>query len=79
VHPELAKLAKRSYDAVILCRPDFPFVQDGTRRDDAFRLEQHAWYQEQLRYFDCATLEAGGDIGERVLTAAKWISTLSLD
>lgn len=79
VHPELAKLAKRSYDAVILCRPDFPFVQDGTRRDDAFRLEQHAWYQEQLRYLDCATLEAGGDIGERVLTAAKWISTLSLD
>jgi HTH-type transcriptional repressor of NAD biosynthesis genes len=49
VDPELATLANRPYDAIVLCRPDFPFVQDGTRRDEAFRLQQHRWYQEQIR------------------------------
>lgn len=46
--PELETLASRSYDHVFLCAPDFAFVQDGTRRDEAFRARQHAWYVAEL-------------------------------
>ncbi len=42
---ELAQLAEHRYDLVLLCAPDFPFIQDGTRRDGDFRARQHAWYQ----------------------------------
>lgn len=50
VDPELSRLAERSYDATILCAADFAFVQDGTRKDDAFRNRQDRWYRNQL---DC--------------------------
>lgn len=46
--PELARLAGRRYDLVFLCAPDFAFVQDGTRRDDGFRMYQHRWYETEL-------------------------------
>jgi HTH-type transcriptional regulator, transcriptional repressor of NAD biosynthesis genes len=46
--PVLEQLAKRSYAHVLLCAGDFPFVQDGTRRDAAFRERQQAWYQSEL-------------------------------
>lgn len=46
--PDLLALAKRPYDAILLCAPDFPFVQDGTRRDDAFRQFQDDWYRKAL-------------------------------
>jgi HTH-type transcriptional repressor of NAD biosynthesis genes len=46
--PELVDLAMRPYSDVVLCAPDFPFVQDGTRRDDAFRARQHEWYEAEL-------------------------------
>lgn len=46
--PELERLAERLYHHVLLCAPDVPFVQDGTRRDDAFRQWQHAWYVRSL-------------------------------
>lgn len=46
--PALEKLAERPYHQVVLCAPDFPFVQDGTRRDEDFRQRQHAWYLAQL-------------------------------
>ncbi len=49
IQPELARLAARQYDATILCKPDFPFVQDGSRREAAFRDQQHAWYQSRPR------------------------------
>ena len=45
-------LARRPCAAVFVCAPDFPFVQDGTRRDAAFRARQHRWY--------CETLERAG-------------------
>ena len=48
VAPELHSLAQRRYDHVFLCAPDFDFVQDGTRRDAAFRDQQHAWYMDEL-------------------------------
>lgn len=48
VDPRLAELAHRKYDRTFLCAPDFPFVQDGTRRDDAFRMAQDSWYRHRL-------------------------------
>lgn len=45
----LDMLAHRAYDATFLCSPDVPFVQDGTRRDEAFRRWQHSWYKQELR------------------------------
>lgn len=48
VAPELETLARRPYDHVVLCAPDFPFVQDGTRQDEAFRARQHAFYLDAL-------------------------------
>ncbi|MEA5669553.1 AAA family ATPase [Stenotrophomonas sp. MH1] len=46
--PALVALATRRYDLVLLCGPDVPFVQDGTRRDPAFRQWQHDWYVREL-------------------------------
>ena len=77
IHPELADLATRRYDAIILCRPDFPFVQDGTRRDEAFRLMQHAWYQEKLGQLNCPILDAAGNVPDRVSSVARWITSLA--
>jgi len=47
--PELQVLAERRYDLVLLCSPDVPFVQDGTRRDPAFRARQHDFYVTELQ------------------------------
>lgn len=46
--PELEAASLRQYDLTILCAPDFPFVQDGTRQDAAFRQRQHEWYEQSL-------------------------------
>lgn len=46
--PALHALAQRRYTHLFVCAPDFPFVQDGTRRDDAFRHAQHRAYLEAL-------------------------------
>jgi HTH-type transcriptional repressor of NAD biosynthesis genes len=78
VSPVLAKLAARSYDAIILCQPDFPFVQDGSRREEAFRDQQHAWYQERLAAMSCPVLEVSGMVSERVSKVALWLASLNL-
>jgi HTH-type transcriptional repressor of NAD biosynthesis genes len=78
IDAELAALATRGYDAVVLCRPDFPFVQDGTRRDEAFRLQQHRWYQKKIGNLKCPTLEAAGSLTDRVFSVAGWLSALDL-
>lgn len=46
--PALERMAQRGYDYVFLCAPDFAFVQDGTRREPAFRQQQHQWYLAEL-------------------------------
>jgi len=48
VDPEVRRLARRPYDCTFVCAPDFPFVQDGTRRDAAFRARQYRWYRAVL-------------------------------
>lgn len=48
VDPLVHALAQRPYAHTFVCAPDFPFVQDGTRRDAAFRERQHRWYLDRL-------------------------------
>lgn len=76
--PALAALAQRRYDAVLLCLPDFAFVQDGTRRDEAFRQQQQAWYLAQLARTDTPCLTLGGPLADRLHTAAQWLQALPL-
>lgn len=63
---ELHALSERPYAHLFLCAPDFPFVQDGTRRDDAFRHAQHdayvRWLSTQQRPFTLLT----GSLQQRV-------------
>ncbi|OYO27650.1 AAA family ATPase [Janthinobacterium sp. PC23-8] len=72
--PELARLAEHRYDLVLLCAPDFPFIQDGTRRDEHFRARQHAWYQAQLARRGIACVEVAGTVDERVAQVARLLA-----
>jgi HTH-type transcriptional regulator, transcriptional repressor of NAD biosynthesis genes len=40
-------------------------VQDGTRRDEAFRQQQHVWYEAQLAERDVSYVTARGSLDER--------------
>ena len=64
--PELVMLAHRAYDLTILCAPDFPHVQDGTRRGPTFTALQHAWYESELRARGVGFLVASGSLDERI-------------
>jgi NadR type nicotinamide-nucleotide adenylyltransferase len=64
---ELQLAARRKYAIVVLCAPDFPFVQDGTRRDEAFRRRQHVWYETQLADRGVAYVTARGSLDDRTL------------
>jgi HTH-type transcriptional repressor of NAD biosynthesis genes len=64
--PELEHLASRSYQLHVLCAPDFPFIQDGTRRDESFRDRQHSWYMEELVIRKVSWIMVHGSIAERI-------------
>jgi HTH-type transcriptional repressor of NAD biosynthesis genes len=64
--PELESLASRQYDLCVLCAPDFPFVQDGTRGGDALRRRQHDWYLRQLHDPGIPYLVATGPLAARI-------------
>lgn len=64
--PELHALARRPYDLTVLCLPDFDFVQDGCRRDDSFRNQQHAWTLARLAEAGVAPLLVRGSVAQRV-------------
>jgi NadR type nicotinamide-nucleotide adenylyltransferase len=64
--PALQALAGRPYAVTILCAPDFPFVQDGTRREPAFRERQHEWYLRELERSGTRFSVVGGSIAARV-------------
>lgn len=64
--PALEELARRVYDLTVLCAPDFPFVQDGTRQPEAFRLMQHAWYVRELSLRGIPYEVLNGQVAERV-------------
>jgi NadR type nicotinamide-nucleotide adenylyltransferase len=63
---ELRVRAERPYTLHVLCEPDFPFVQDGTRRNDAFRLRQHAWYEAELARRGLPVLRVQGPLARRM-------------
>jgi HTH-type transcriptional repressor of NAD biosynthesis genes len=63
--PELQLAAQREYAVVVLCAPDFAFVQDGTRRDEAFRQQQHVWYEAQLADRGVLYVTARGSLDDR--------------
>jgi NadR type nicotinamide-nucleotide adenylyltransferase len=73
---ELQALARRPYDLSVVCQPDFVFVQDGCRRDDGFRRQQHAWTLERLARQGVQPLIVGGTLPDRVaqvrLALAHW-------
>jgi NadR type nicotinamide-nucleotide adenylyltransferase len=64
--PELHALAERAYDLILLCAPDFPFVQDGTRRDAAFRARQHERYLDRLSRIGSTWLLVEGPLEARL-------------
>lgn len=64
--PELEALASRAYDLTVVCAPDIPFVQDGTRRDAAFRERQHRFYQAELSRRGLSFVLAEGSMQARV-------------
>ena len=71
--PELQRLAERSYDLTLLCAPDFPFVQDGTRKDAAFRAEQHAFYLRELGHRRAPWVLLEGPLEARIAAASEAI------
>ena len=64
--PELQALAQRCYHLQVLCAPDFSFVQDGCRRDDGFRQQQHQWALQQLAQQGVQPLQVKGTVVQRV-------------
>jgi HTH-type transcriptional repressor of NAD biosynthesis genes len=75
--PELERLAEQPYDLYVLCAPDFPFVQDGTRRDEDFRQRQHEWYVQELTRRGLYFVVAEGPIEARVERIARLARSLA--
>lgn len=72
--PELERLAGQRYDVVLLCSPDFEFVQDGTRRDASFRARQHDWYRNALEKRQIAYTVVAGPPEERLRLATSLLT-----
>jgi HTH-type transcriptional regulator, transcriptional repressor of NAD biosynthesis genes len=74
----LRTMAQRRYDLVVLCDADFDFVQDGCRRDDAFRAEQQAWTVAQLTQMGQAFARASGPAAARVQQVLRHVQQLNM-
>ncbi len=73
--PEVTAAALRhDYAHTIVCAPDFPFVQDGTRRDDGFRLRQHEWYLGQLANRGISSFVVSGSLDQRMDTVSACLT-----
>ncbi len=64
--PELQALARRPYAVTVVCEPDFAFVQDGARRDDSFRAQQHVWTLARLAEQNVQPLLVRGSVQQRL-------------
>jgi HTH-type transcriptional regulator, transcriptional repressor of NAD biosynthesis genes len=76
VDPQLERLALRRYDLMVLCAPDFAFVQDGTRSGEVYREIQHRWYVQQLQERQLHFTVASGSITDRVSAVLSILPTL---
>jgi NadR type nicotinamide-nucleotide adenylyltransferase len=74
----LQDLARRPYDVTVLCLPDFGFVQDGCRRDNTFRQQQHDWTLERLAEIGVVPLMVHGSVAERLSQVLAHLSGLSI-
>jgi nicotinamide riboside kinase len=72
--PALEKLAERRYDTILLCAPDFPFEQDGTRRDTDFRAWQHEWSRNMLERRHIAYTLLTGSLEQRIQQALSLLT-----
>lgn len=70
----LRALAARRYDCTLVCMPDFEFVQDGCRRDDGYRAEQHAWTLRRLGQAGVRWHAVSGSADERLRAALQVIA-----
>lgn len=66
VSAEVRSAAFRDYPITLLCEPDFPFVQDGTRQNADFRARQHAWYLTELVGRGICFARVGGSLEARL-------------
>ena len=71
VDPAVRHLARQPYAHTFLCAPDFPFVQDGTRRDAAFRARQCRWYAKVLEARGVPYVLLEGTVARRVATVCE--------
>ena len=72
--PALEALARRAYAVTFVCAPDIPFVQDGTRRDAAFRVRQHHWYLAALARLGMPYVLLSGDLEQRLASACALLT-----
>jgi len=79
VEDELSRMADRHYDLILLCAPDFAFVQDGTRQDQAFRLRQHRWYIYAMKCRGFSHREVGGPPDQRLAEGISLIKQMLLN
>ena len=74
--PELEDLARRPYHHLILCDDDFPFFQDGTRRDATFRTLGQEWYQDCINNVNHTTVQ--GSLLSRITQTCIAIGALGV-
>ncbi len=73
---ELAALSWRQYDLTLVCAPDFPFVQDGSRSSEDFRLRHDRWIRAILFARGIDFLDVRGPIDARVAQVAALLDPL---
>lgn len=66
----LERLAERDYALTLVCAPDFEFCQDGTRRDAAFRAQQHEKLVGALELRRTPYVVVSGSLEQRVRAVA---------
>ncbi len=74
--PELLELSTRPYGLILLCAPDFPFDQDGTRIGEHFRQQQHLAYQQILQQRKIPYSLLTGTVEQRIKQVDALLSTL---
>lgn len=72
--PILEAYAERQYHYTFLCAPDFPYHQDGTRKDENFTKWQHNWYLSELKKRKIPFLLLKGSLDERLEVVFKALS-----
>lgn len=73
---ELHQLARRPYELILVCAPDFAFVQDGARRDDGWRQAQHGLTLQLLQEYQLPYLLLRGEPPERLHQALQAVAAL---